>query len=160
MTTAIVAVTGTLLGSFLTYLFQRDSAKRAEKLAEAKELRSERLALYSDFAGAIMEFRRAEHDWWHIKNRENGTSKSQEARLESYRLRGRALQTIHRMQLITPAHDELVDLAMQAYEITAELHKAATSQDLSARGKLARDKLEDFISCAATIIAPTRTPAR
>lgn len=161
MVTAIVAVAGTLLGSILTYLIQRDSAKRTERLAAMKELRFERLGLYSDFAGAIMEFRRAEHDWWHTKNEDGDSSKTREARLESYRLRGIALHTFHRIQLVTPGEDEMIDLALQAYEITAKLHKAPTSQELNLRGKLAREKLEEFIAGAATIIDSTHaTPTR
>ena len=42
---------GTLLGSTVTYVFQRVNAGRVEKFARDERLRQERIAAYSGFAG-------------------------------------------------------------------------------------------------------------
>ncbi|MDQ4033704.1 MAG: hypothetical protein M3332_16240 [Actinomycetota bacterium] len=51
----MIAVAGTLLGSIVTYVFQRVNAGRAERFARQEPLRQERIATYSGFAGAITE---------------------------------------------------------------------------------------------------------
>jgi len=54
---SIIAVAGTLLGSTTTYVFQRLTAGHAEEFARNEQLRQERLAAYSAYAGAITELR-------------------------------------------------------------------------------------------------------
>jgi hypothetical protein len=49
---SIIAVAGTLLGSTTTYVFQRLTAGHAEEFARNEQLRQERLAAYSAYAGA------------------------------------------------------------------------------------------------------------
>jgi membrane protein YqaA with SNARE-associated domain len=44
---SLIAVAGTLLGSLITYRFQRLSTYRAEAFARGERLREERLATYS-----------------------------------------------------------------------------------------------------------------
>jgi hypothetical protein len=48
--TAVIAVAGTLLGSFVIYLFQRKTAQQIETSAFQRQLRSERAVVDSDFA--------------------------------------------------------------------------------------------------------------
>ena len=62
---AVVAVVGTLLGSVATYWFQRSSAERQERVAQAQRHRAERLAVYTEFAAAVTDLRRAAYDRWH-----------------------------------------------------------------------------------------------
>ncbi|WP_440107621.1 hypothetical protein [Streptosporangium sp. H16] len=56
---SLIAVLGTLLGSFSTYLFQQRTAIRAEAVAREERLRQEHLAAYSEFASAVTELKRA-----------------------------------------------------------------------------------------------------
>jgi uncharacterized membrane protein YbhN (UPF0104 family) len=49
---AIIAVSGTLLGSALTYAFRRRSAERTLAHEFGRQLRAERLAAYSGLAGS------------------------------------------------------------------------------------------------------------
>src|SRR5208283_5237958 len=55
-------VLGTLLGSALTYVFQRKSAERSETFSFRQQLRSERISAYTAFAVAATEFRRGQYD--------------------------------------------------------------------------------------------------
>lgn len=49
---AVVAVLGTLLGSALTFVFQRISGDRAERLARSRQLRADQMSAYSNFGCA------------------------------------------------------------------------------------------------------------
>ena len=62
--TSLIAVAGTLLGSLLTYLFQRRTALRTEAAARSERLRQEQLAACAGFAGAITELKRAVMASW------------------------------------------------------------------------------------------------
>jgi hypothetical protein len=146
--TAVIAVIGTLLGSVVTYQFQRRSSEHAERASFQQQLRSERMTIYSGFAGSITEFRRSEHDWWHRKDEDNNSRACFDARAEAYHLRGVALHALVRIQLVT-ACEVLLDGARHTYELTAEIHHAPTETDLSARGAESRDSLEKFITLAS-----------
>lgn len=62
--TSLIAVAGTLLGSLLTYLFQRRTALRTEAAARSERLRQDQLAACAGFAGAITELKRAVMASW------------------------------------------------------------------------------------------------
>lgn len=145
----LVAVLGTLLGVVVTHLFQRTSSEQAQRFTSSQQLRSERLTVYSDFAGAVTEFRRGQQDRWHRKHEDPQSSTYVDARTESYRLRGVALHALFRVQLIASC-PEVVDAARVAYEKVSAIHQAPDSQGLSANGELARAHLERFIVMAST----------
>jgi len=98
--TAIIAVLGTLLGSIMTYVFQRKSSERAERFSTQQQLRAERMAVYSDFGGALAEARRGQYDWWNRRNEAPDGPDCFAARAEAYRLRGLALHALFRVQLV------------------------------------------------------------
>ena len=58
----VIAVLGTLGGATASYLFQGKISERNESKARDEQLRQERLAVYSSFAGAVMELRGIQHD--------------------------------------------------------------------------------------------------
>lgn len=144
----LVAVLGTLLGVVVTHRFQRTSSEHAQRFTSSQQLRSERLAVYSDFAGAVTEFRRGQQDRWHRKHEDPQSPTYVEARTESYRLRGVALHALFRVQLIASC-SEVVDAARVAYEKASAIHQATDSQGLSANGEEARAHLEQFIVLAS-----------
>ncbi|MFD8166597.1 hypothetical protein ACWFQ6_02935 [Streptomyces althioticus] len=146
---ALIAVLGTLLGVSVTHLFQRRAAARDQMFAAQQQLRSERMTVYSDFAGAVTEFRRGQHDRWHRKDEDPDGPACFEARLEAYRLRGIALHALFRVQLIASSQT-VIDAAQQAYELTARAHKASDKTELSARGNQARESLEHFVKLASS----------
>lgn len=145
----LVAVLGTLLGVVVTHLFQRTSSERAQSFTLGQQLRSERLTVYSDFAGAVTELRRGQQDRWHRRREDPQGPDHFEARTESYRLRGVALHALFRVQLIA-SRPEVVDAARATYETTASIHQAAERAELSANGEQARESLERFIVLAST----------
>jgi hypothetical protein len=144
----LLAVVGTLLGAVVTHLFQRRAADRAQGFAVGQQLRSDRLNVYSDFAGAVTEFRRGQQDRWHRKNEDAASQAYVEARTESYRLRGVALHAFFRVQLIASSQ-ELVEAARLAYDKAAAVHRADDHDQLSANGTAATSSLEQFISLAS-----------
>lgn len=107
------------------------------------------MTVYSDFAGALTEFRRAEQDRWYRWNEDPDGSAFIEARKEAYRLRGIALHALFRVQLIASARP-LIDAAQNAYALTSKLHKAADRAEVSALGQQARELVEQFIKLATS----------
>lgn len=145
----LIAVIGTLLGVGVTHLFQRRASARDKVFAAQQQLRSDRMAVYSDFAGALTEYRRGQLDRWHRKSEDPDSSACFEARTEAYRLRGVALHAMFRVQLIASGQT-LVDAARDAYAHASNLHKASDKTELSTLGTQAREALEHFITLASS----------
>jgi hypothetical protein len=59
---ALIAITGTLLGSSATFYFQRHTTDCAATLAFAARIRQDRLETYIAFAGAAIRYRQSELD--------------------------------------------------------------------------------------------------
>ncbi|KNE83469.1 MULTISPECIES: hypothetical protein [Streptomyces] len=145
----LIAVVGTLLGSAVTHVFQRTADRRAQDFAAAQQLRAERMQVYSDFAGAVADFRRGQYDRWHRRDEDPDGPAHFESRLEAHRLRGTALHGLFRVQLIASA-TAVVDAARHAYELTSEIPRAGSKTELSAQGGRAKDALETFITLASS----------
>lgn len=137
------------MGALMTHLFQRRAAVRDQRFAMTQQLRSERMTAYSDFAGALTEFRRGQHDRWHRKNEDPDSSACFNARVEAYRLRGVALHALFRVELISSGQS-LTDAAREAYELTSDVHKADDRGQLSANGESASVGLERFVELASS----------
>ncbi|MFF8846913.1 hypothetical protein ACF08N_30055 [Streptomyces sp. NPDC015127] len=148
MWTAVIAVVGTLLGSVATHLFQRQTAERSAVLARAEQLRQERIAAYSAFAGALVDYRRGQNDRWHRAMEAPGSVAAEEARIDSYRLRSSAHQALIRVQLVCD-DPQALDLAAAAFEVTNCMHEAPDETDRSQRSEQARETLSEFIGTAA-----------
>ncbi|MGW7243772.1 hypothetical protein [Streptomyces sp. NPDC054804] len=146
---ALIAIVGTLLGSSVTHVFQRSSSARDRLFMSQQQLRADRMAVYSDFAGALTEFRRGQQDRWHRRDEDPYGSTYPEARTEAHRLRGVALHALFRVQLIASARP-LIDTAQEAYALTSTLHKAADKTELSVLGTQAREVLEQFVRLASS----------
>lgn len=145
---ALIAVLGTLLGSTVAYLFQRKSAERTESFTHRQQLRAERMAVYSDFARAVTEYRRSQYDRWHRKNEDPDSTAASEARLESYRLKGVAQHELFRVRLIASS-TTVVEAARNAFEAASRLHNASNKTELRGNGNEAKEILERFISLAS-----------
>jgi hypothetical protein len=154
--TAIIAVLGTLLGSATTYVFQQKSSERAEKFSLQQQLRAERMAVYSDFGGAIAEARRGQYDWWNRRNEAPDSPACLDARVEAYRLRGLAAHALFRVQLVASSQT-MVDVAQRAYDLTASIHHAATETELKSLGKQASEALDQFIAIASHDVKGSNT---
>jgi hypothetical protein len=145
---AIVAVAGTLLGSTATYLFQRSSTDRHERVARAERYRSERLAVYTEFAAAVTDLRRAAYDRWHRYQDDPESEAFTGARDEYYRLYTEARNVQIKLELLT-SDNELVELAHQAVERATEIKDADIEAERVKRGESAKETLNAFVTTAS-----------
>ncbi|QKG22665.1 hypothetical protein ACTIVE_4306 [Actinomadura verrucosospora] len=148
MWTSLVAVAGTLLGSLMTHLFQRRNTERAELLTRERQWREERLAAYGAFAGAVVDYRRAQTGRVFGRLEEPNGTAHLEARAESHRLRSAAEHELFRVRLVSD-DPELTRCAEQALELTAVVHYADTKEQVRERGGRAEQALDKFITAAS-----------
>ncbi|GAA2510077.1 hypothetical protein GCM10010393_48790 [Streptomyces gobitricini] len=144
METALIAVIGTLLGAVVTHFFQGRAAHRTAALTRAEQLRQERITTYALFAGAVIEYRRAQNARVY---RRNG-SQAESTRLESYERRAAARQALVRVQLVCD-DSRTVELARRAFEVTHHIHEAKDETERERRSEEAAGALDAFIGAAA-----------
>lgn len=143
-----MAVAGTVLGAVLTYLFQERAARRAEASTLRRELRAERMSVYSSFLTALAEYRRGQLDWWHRREEDPRSEAALAARVESYRLRGLAQAAFSQVQLVA-RNAELVAAASEAWDLSHLVHRAEDRAELDARADRVKDTVERFTALAA-----------
>ncbi|MFC9732148.1 hypothetical protein [Streptomyces roseolus] len=148
MDVALIAVAGTLLGVIATHWFQGRMTLRTAALARNEQLRQERIATYSAFAGAVVEYRHSQNDRWFRAVEEPGSEEAEESRHASYRQRTAARQALFRVQLVCD-DAELRRLAEAAFDETHCMHEAVGTADRARRSELAKDALARFVSAAA-----------
>lgn len=103
---SLIAVFGTLLGSFSTYLFQVRSAARAEASARTERLRQDRLAACSEFAAAITKLKAGVVAAW-LRRADPGEYSA--ARAEADRLGSLAEAARFRLLLVSGRPEPLAD---------------------------------------------------
>ena len=147
--TSLVAVAGTLLGSALTYVFQRRTAGRAERFARDERLRQERMSAYSAFAEAVMEYRHEELQVWLHRHGELTHPLPESFHVEQGRLRALALRARYRVRLLA---DEpgLTELADESIKAVADIHRAKDTTELMEHGDRTEQRVEEFIRAAVT----------
>jgi hypothetical protein len=150
---AIIAVAGTLLGSAVTQLFQRGSANRAEASSHRQQLRAERMTVYSDFAGAISDFRRSQLDRWHREIEDHNSDAAISSRMETYRLRAKSNHAMFRVQLVA-SDKPVIEAARHTYELASCMNDATSKDELISISKSAKKALEDFITLASIDVQP------
>ncbi|MFI8516379.1 hypothetical protein ACIGEZ_00900 [Streptomyces sp. NPDC085481] len=148
MDAALTAVVGTLLGVVATHWFQGRAAERTAALARTEQLRQERIAAYSTFAGEVVDYRRSQNERWFRGRLEPGSEEAEESRFASYRQRTTARQALFRVQLVCDDPDTR-RLAESAFEITNSMHEAADDEERGRRSAEAKEALALFIAAAA-----------
>jgi hypothetical protein len=143
----LFAIGGTLLGSLVTYLFQQRATQRAEQFTISARLREERMAVYSGFAGTVLEFRSAQYhralQGFEVKE----GAAYEEAKAASYRLRAAAWHSLYRVRLL--ADDPgITRLAENAMALVADMHDTDRAA-LTRRGDEVRQAVEEFIAAAS-----------
>lgn len=145
--TAVIAVAGTLLGSAITYLFQRMNAQRAETFSFQQQLRSERMIVYSDFAKVVKDYQRAQDSWW-FHNFEDPKSKdAYNAITKALDLGSNVQHALFRVELVADS-SELTEKARHSYKLVNKLREASTKADLGSQEDMAEEALGDFIALA------------
>ena len=146
--TSLVAVAGTLLGSTLTYVFQRRTAGRAERFARDERLRQERVSTYSAFAEAVMAYRHKELTIWLQRHGELTHPLQERSEVEQGRLRSLAVRARYRVQLLAD-QPRLIELADRSIDAVADIHRAADATELMEYGERTEQRVEDFIRAAS-----------
>jgi len=92
----VVAGGFALLGSFLgQYIYAHRLARDAHRDAQLEHLRQDRIRVYSDFAGALIEFRRTQLARWFAEHEGRDTPEAVAAREESRARRGSLILALH-----------------------------------------------------------------
>jgi hypothetical protein len=147
---SLIAVLGTLLGSFSTYLFQQRTAVRAEAVAREERLRQERLTACSEFAGAVTELKRAVVAVW---LRRSDPAELKQARVEADRLGALAETARFRLRLVSGQPEPLADAAFAHMDV---LRGAADLAELKIREAEFEVAVSAFITAAAERLAVPR----
>ncbi|MFI5530522.1 hypothetical protein ACIA8O_18470 [Kitasatospora sp. NPDC051853] len=145
--TSVIAVLGTLLGSFLTHAFQQRSATHAERGAQAERLRQERLEVYGAYAGLLVEFRQAVLHHWFCLHRGTDAAEEPALRAKSFELRSQTQHAVFRLQLIADS-PELTAAATAAFETIGRIDRAADLEDVERRRDATRDLIDAFVATA------------
>ncbi|MEV7417640.1 hypothetical protein [Streptomyces sp. NPDC089919] len=145
---SLVAVAGTLIGSFSTYAFQRRTTARTEALAKAERLRQERLTAYSSYAAAVTELKRGMITLWF---RRRHTPPDEErlvtALLESDRLGAAADTAAFRLQLVAD-DPHLRPLMTAISQKLGEITHAADRAALVTIERAFEDRVRAFVDAA------------
>lgn len=149
--TSAVAVAGTLLGSVVTYPFQR-LASRQQRLNE------ERIVAYTAFATAVEAFRYGQAERFFRWQDDPGSEAYRAAYHEGHRLRSVAWQAFYRVQLIAD-DPQVVQLAGKALELTRDIGQALghnlpdgvaqDKQHRTERNQQAKDAIRAFVAHAS-----------
>ncbi|MFJ9828309.1 hypothetical protein ACIRSU_28670 [Streptomyces sp. NPDC101160] len=148
MDAALIAVVGTLLGVVATHWFQGRATERTAALARTEQLRQERIATYSAFAGAVVDYRQSQNDRWFKAHLQPGSEEAEQSRYASYRQRTTARQALFRVQLVCD-DPRVRQLAEAAFEVTHCMHEAADDAERTRRSDEAKEALALFVAAAA-----------
>ena len=120
---SIVAVAGTLLGSCLTYLFQRRTTERTTLEARRERRRQEFAEAVADYASKATALRRAEFNRGKKRISHAAPEAREEARQESYRLRAETISAYYLVRLYADpdADQDLVRDAEDVIELSGHI---------------------------------------
>jgi hypothetical protein len=153
-----VGLAGTIVGALITlvgvWLTQRRTdirvrvASEQERIdRELERIRQERLAIYTDFAGAVTDLRRAAHDRWHRHQEDPDGPPFAAARDHYYRVYAVARNVQLKLRLLDDDMD-LIEAAQQAWERAAEIRDTDKDQERKRKGEQAKQALDAFILVA------------
>ncbi|WP_030935430.1 hypothetical protein [Streptomyces sp. NRRL S-646] len=151
--TSVIAVFGTLLGSALTYVFQRRTADRAQQFTRNERLRQERIEAYCAFAGALANYRRGQMDLWFARRDRLPESELRDLRREEQALRAAALEAMFRVELLTEEPGP-VEAGRQALESIDRINRAGTRAELDQERTTSRTLLYAFVTSSKPHVAP------
>lgn len=147
---AVVAVCGTLLGSAVTSMFQRQQFEAQLERSTVAGRRVELLDGCSGFAAALADLRGQQTLRLRTAER-HGRESEEYGRVKelAYRSRSEARAAFLRIALLCEDH-ELVDVAEQALEATVNVKDAVGPADVRRRADASRSLTNDFVALAAT----------
>ncbi|NEA53407.1 hypothetical protein G3I60_04325 [Streptomyces sp. SID13666] len=145
---SLIAVAGTLLGSIITFDYQRRSTARAEDFARSVQLRQERLVAYSAYAGTVTALKQGTVALWFHRQTDSDSPAARDAFTECDRLGAATENAQFRVRLL--AEDAtLVALATSAFDAVGPIRGASTRTELAEREQELQDALNAFMAAAA-----------
>jgi hypothetical protein len=149
--TSLVGVAGVLLGSWLTFVLQRQTAEGISSRERWEQRRQESLDAVGAYSSAVNQLRRAEHDRAKKRLTKASPEDREDARQETYRLRSDASSAYYRLWLRSdPSVDD--DFLLKAENIiemtkgiTAYTETEAEMEELSSKAK---NELNAFVKAA------------
>jgi hypothetical protein len=156
---SLIAVAGTLLGSFSTYWFQQQVAQRAEVATRRERLRESRLVACSEFAAAVTDLRRGELAVWFRRGRKDRATEDKDravaeyhaAQAEADRLGAVALGAKFRLLLLLDDRG-LHELADDAFRQIGLLPSAGDKAELEALDARFEAHMASFTTTAASLL--------
>jgi hypothetical protein len=146
---SLIAVAGTLLGSYSTYAFQRRTVVRGEIVARNERLRQERLAACRGFAAAVTELKRGVIASWF--KRSGDAAALHEALAESDRL-GAAAESAQFGMLLVTDDATVRALADAAFAAVGRIGEAADRAELRVREADFEAAVLAFITAAGRLL--------
>jgi hypothetical protein len=140
--TALIAGGFALFGGFMgQYVYARRLARHTHLEAQLERLRQDRIQAYSDFAGALIEYRRTQLARWFLDHdRAAAEADVLRAREESRMRRASALDQYYRVTLLAGSQT-VKDAAEKALDCTHAVHEAQTREAADALADRVRDEL-------------------
>jgi hypothetical protein len=146
---SLIAVAGTLLGSFSTYIFQRRTALHAEEAARGERLRQDQLSACGAYAAAVTEVKRAVITAWF--RRETHDDEWRTANTEADRMGAAAEGAQIRLQLLIDDAD-LRRMADGVFAQIGILRAAGNKVELEAREAEFASTRTAFIDTARQVV--------
>ena len=149
---SIVAVAGTLLGSCLTYLFQRRTTERTTLEAWRERRRQEFAEAVADYASKATALRRAEFNRGKKRISHAAPEAREEARQESYRLRAETISAYYLVRLYADpdADQDLVRDAEDVIELSGHISAdPETENEMDELYRAATNALEKVVDAAS-----------
>ncbi|MEV0118050.1 hypothetical protein AB0H77_33220 [Streptomyces sp. NPDC050844] len=147
----MIAVGGTLLGSIITFTFQRRSSAQADLFARSQQLRQERMTTYSAYAGAVTTLKQGTVALWFCLQGDADSPERRQAFTECDRLGAAAENAQFRVRLLAE-DDRLIALAASAFDAIGPIRRASTRTELAEREADLQSALSTFITAAAVQI--------
>lgn len=145
--TSVVAISGTLAGSTLTYLLGLLNTRRTERAARDERFRQERITAYVAFAETMTELRQAVIAKWFLKQRGAPDEDARAAHTESDKRGATADHARLRIQMLTD-DSELLRLVDATFEPIGALHRAPDLVALKQHEEHSQETLSAFIRTA------------
>lgn len=156
-----LAILATLLGQVTSHVLARRNAVAASDTARLEALRRERIAAYSDFAGALSTYRRSTMDraFTTIRQAPDGTLDA--ARRDARRDRDVAQRALFLVELVSDS-TEVVDAARDAFASMDAFAGPSTRAATDEARDLTRQEIRRFVEVARTAVGdgPAGTTAR
>lgn len=149
MTTAVIAVLGTLLGAVVSGLFQHLAAGRTEKVARTEQLRRDRLEAVTALATAISDHRAAMWARGDAVLKNDPADRARDLKTRSHATRSAVTRPLIalRLHITDPAVRQAADAMVAATYAMRDAY--ATTDDLTQARETALVAHDQFVDAAA-----------